>query len=197
MNSQLRGRAKALVVFLAIAALVAGGLGWVTAETLRLEEAQARAAFDREQAEQQAAREKEQAELQAARQKERAEEQALAEKESAALLSLALWRLDSRVAPALAREDSRSYDHYGAFFAPPMLFRADGIALKPGEVVEPSPLVSAELPEWMLLHFQADAEQGWGSPQVLSQNLVRILENPKVKAPLDNVTEQRQRLLID
>ena len=25
---------------------------------------------------------------------------------------LALWRLDSRVAPALAREDSRPYQHY-------------------------------------------------------------------------------------
>jgi signal transduction histidine kinase len=164
MNNQLRGRAKALLGFVVIAALVIGGLGWVTTETLRLEEGQVQADFERE---------------------------------LSAQFSLALWRLDGRIAPALAKEDSRPYDHYGAFFAPAVLFRNNGTPFKPGEVLEPSPLVSAELPTWMLLHFQTDAEVGWGSPQVLSQNLRRILDNPKVKAPLDNVTVDRQRLLID
>src|SRR5262249_40964932 len=74
MNRWLHGRAKALLTFTMIAALVIGGLGWVTAETLRLEEAQF---------------------------------QADAERELADRLGRALWQLDSRVAPALAREDGR------------------------------------------------------------------------------------------
>lgn len=164
MNDWLRGRAKALLAFAAIAALVAGGLGWVTTETLRLEEAQVQADFERD---------------------------------LSAQLGSVLWALDSRVAPALAREDSRSYDHYGAFFAPTLLFHNDGTPLPPGEVVEPSPLVNDKLPKWMRLHFQTDAELGWNSPQVLSQNLRRILQSPRVKAPLDNVTEDRGRLLIE
>ena len=49
----------------------------------------------------------------------------------------------------------------------------------------------------MLLHFQADAKLGWESPQVLSKSLVHVLENKKITAPLDNVTPQRGRLLID
>jgi signal transduction histidine kinase len=164
MNRSLRGRALALAAFTMIAALVIGGLGWVTAETLRLEEAQFQADSERDLAEQ---------------------------------IGRALWRLDSRVAPALAREDSRPYDHYGTFFAPALLFRNDGTPLKPGEVVEPSPLINAELPPWMLLHFQTDTELGWNSPQVLSQNLRRILQGPRVKASLDNVTEQRKDLLLN
>jgi signal transduction histidine kinase len=162
MRTYLHGRAKALLAFLVIAALVIGGLGWVTTETLRLEEGQVQADFDRE---------------------------------LSAQLGLALWRLDSRIAPALAREDSRPYDHYGAFFAPAVVFRNNGVPLQPGEVVEPSPLVNADLPSWMLLHFQTDAEVGWGSPQVLSQQLRWILANPKVKVPLDNVTASRDHLL--
>lgn len=186
MTSQLRGRAKALLAFALIASLVVGGLGWVTAETLHLEAARSQSDFEKERSEQRAAWEKAQA-----------EQQSSYEKELSAQLGLALWRLDSRVAPALAREDSRPYDNYGAFFAPALLYRTDGTPLRAGEVVEPSPLVNAELPDWMLLHFQTDAEQGWGSPQVLSQNLLRILQNPKVKPSLDNVTENRHRLLID
>ncbi len=164
MKRWLPNRVKAWILFLAIAALVVGGLGWVTAEVLRLEEARNVSDFD---------------------------------KELSGQLSLALWRLDSRIAPALAREDSRPYDHYAAFAPPPLLFRNDGSPVRAGEIMAPSPLVSADLPPWMLLHFQADAEVGWGSPQVLSQSLVKVLDDPKVKAPLDNVTDGRCRLLID
>ena len=119
------------------------------------------------------------------------------EKEFNAQLSLVMWRLDSRVAPAMARENSRPYNHYNAVFAPAVLFRNNGAPLKAGQVLEPSPLLCAELPDWMSLHFQADAELGWQSPQVLSTSLVRFLENPKMHAPLDNVTPQRGRLLVD
>src|SRR5271155_5720712 len=83
-------------------------------------------------------------------------------------LRVALSRLDSRVSPILARESSRPYNHYSAFFAPSVVFRQDGNPIKPGTVIEPSPLLSDEMPDWILLHFQTD-KQGWWSPQVLSQ----------------------------
>jgi signal transduction histidine kinase len=110
-------------------------------------------------------------------------------------VTLALWRLDSRVAPALAREETRPFNHYSAFYAPAVAFNNRGEQLPAGGVLEPSPLVNAELPNWMLLHFQADVRTGWDSPQVLSQKLSRILE--KAQVPLDNVTEARGQLRLD
>jgi signal transduction histidine kinase len=163
MKTWLRGRWLALIVFLAITALVTGGLGWVTAAALRLE---------REQID------------------------ARAEAEQVAQLRPALWQLDSRISPILAREDSRPYSHYSTVYAPPFLLGNDGTAIQPGRVLEPSPLVNEDLPPWMLLHFQTDTEQGWSSPQVLSQKLNKILTNPKFKAPLDNVTDDREQLRL-
>jgi signal transduction histidine kinase len=163
MNSWLRRKAPALVAFLMIAALVTGGLGWVTAAVLRLEQEQ----FE-----------------------------ARAQAERDAQLRPALWQLDNRIAPILAREDSRPYHHYSAVYAPSVVFHNDGKPFQPGQVILPSPLVNEELPDWMLLHFQVDVEQGWGSPQVLSQKLGQILENPAIKAPLDNITEAREQLRL-
>ena len=58
-------------------------------------------------------------------------------------MRLALWRLDSRVAPALAREDSRPYQHYDPLFVPLPVMDMEGKALPPGSVLEPSPLLNA------------------------------------------------------
>jgi signal transduction histidine kinase len=161
MKSWLRGRVTAFIGFLAVFALVTGGLGWVTAAVLRLEQEQ----ID-------------------ARDKERHLDE----------LRPALWQLDSNIAPILAREDSRPWHHYMAVYPPPVLFRNDKTPIERGTVLEPSPLQSEEFPEWMQLHFWADATHGWDSPQILSQDLTKILSNPKVKAPLDNVTEERCEL---
>lgn len=165
MRSWLRSRVPAMLGFLAVAALVTGGLGWVTAAVLRLE---------REQVE------------------------ARGEAERFAQLRPAMWELDSRIAPILAREDSRPFKHYSTFYPPPVLFQNDkgGTPIKAGSVLEPSPLLSDELPDWMSLHFQTDAEHGWASPQVLSQQLTRILENPKAHASLENATEQRCQIRL-
>src|SRR5262245_59654357 len=163
MRSWLRSRIPPMLAFLAIAALVTGGLGWVTAAVVRLE---------REQVE------------------------ARAEAERFAQLRPVMWQLDSRIAPILAREDSRPFNHYSAVYPPALLYANDknGSPVMPGTVLEPSTLLNEELPEWMLLHFQTDVEHGWASPQVLSQRLVKILENPKARAPLDNVTDTRCQL---
>ena len=110
-------------------------------------------------------------------------------------LRLALWRLDSLVAPALMKEDSRPYNHYSAIFAPPAALYTTGNAAQPGTILEPSPLLGAELPEWMLLHFQVDVDSGWRSPQVLSQDLAAQLHKAKIDVPLTNVTPGRADLL--
>jgi signal transduction histidine kinase len=123
--------------------------------------------------------------------------EARAQAEQADKLRLALWRLDSWLSPTLAKEDSRPYDHYSAVFAPPLACNNEGVPWQPGTVLEPSPLLSAELPDWMLLHFQVNAELEWASPQVLSPTLVHRLHNDKVQTPLAHVTPQRQHLLAE
>jgi signal transduction histidine kinase len=180
MRRYLRGKPGSLAAFLIIAALVAGGLGWVTAATLRLEQAQRQARREAELYDQRL-------------EQERLTAAALEDHENK--LRLALWRLDSLIAPVLAKEDSRPYNHYSAVYVPPQMLRTNGSAWSRGTVLEPSPLLSAELPDWMLLHFQADQESGWRSPQVLSARLTALLRKGPV--PMTNVTAPRAQLLAD
>ncbi len=112
-------------------------------------------------------------------------------------LQLALWHLDSLIGPALAKEDSRPYNHYSAVFAPPLVLQTNGTLWPPGSVLELSPLLSADLPAWMLLHFQVDKESGWRSPQVLSPLLVEHLRRAKTTASLANVGPRRTELLAE
>src|SRR5262249_6852356 len=112
-------------------------------------------------------------------------------------LRLALWRLDGHVAPLLAREDSRPYAHFTPLHPPIPALNEHGLPLEPGRVLVPSPLMEAELPDWMLLHFQVDAKNGWRSPQVLPQKLVRTLRWPPSTLTLQNVTPERADLLCD
>jgi signal transduction histidine kinase len=162
MKDWLCGKCGGLLVYLAVAGLVAGGLGWATVAALSVE---------REQIAEHA------------------------EAEHASKIRLALWRLDSRIAPLLAREDSRPFDHYSAVSSPPLAFHNSGLAAAPGSFVVPSPLLHIDLPEWMLVHFQADPVQGWDSPEVLSEALARRLNNDHVKTPLNNVTAARRARL--
>jgi signal transduction histidine kinase len=157
MRYWLRGKIGGTLAFLAIAGLVAGGLGWVTSAALRLEQ-----------------------------------DQAVNNK-----LRIALYRMDSLVSPVIAREDSRPYSHYSAIYAPSAALNANGAACSPGTVLEPSPLLNAELADWILLHFQTDEESGWESPQVLSKSLMARLSRTNVKLCADSVTEKRARLLAD
>jgi signal transduction histidine kinase len=117
-----------------------------------------------------------------------------AQAEHSERLRLALWRLDSRMTAILAREESRPFNHYSAIFAAPVAYDNKGRSLPPGVVVEPSPLLDAELPPWMQLHFQTD-KASWQSPQVLSASLRQRLISPAVKLPLTNVTPARKKLL--
>src|SRR5438874_3673072 len=72
---------------------------------------------------------------------------------------------------------------------------AAGQPLPPASVLEPSPLLNAELPEWLALHFQTNAKGNWESPQVLAENLSNNLRQAQVQLDLGNVTPRRAELL--
>jgi signal transduction histidine kinase len=111
-----------------------------------------------------------------------------AEAERAAQLRIALWRLDGRLAALLAPESGRPFNHYSAIYVPGHVLAGEGAALVP------SPLLDADLPAWMLLHFQVDAST-WESPQVLSDALEKQLREKLTPAALANVTPARRQLL--
>lgn len=168
MRDWLRGKRGGLIAFLAIATLVAGGLGWVTSAALRLE---------------------------AERIEARAQAEAEAERNDK--LRLAMWSLDSWMYHVLSREESRPYNHYSAVYAVRLALQNDGNFYPPGSVLEPSPLLNTELPAWMLIHFQVDKDAGWGSPQVLTKTLRERLENANARLAFGNVTVQREQVLTD
>jgi signal transduction histidine kinase len=151
MSPAFRARCWMAATFLMIAALVIGGLGWVTVAALRLE---------------------------------------LSDQ-----MRLALWKLDSRVSPSLAREDSRPYQHFDALYIPLPALQRSGMTCPAGSVLVPSPLISVQLPDWMLLHWQTTAKGNWHSPQVLGQSLRDKLHLADSKVELTNVTPERAQLL--
>jgi len=180
----LRGKVGPLIAFFGITALVAGGLGWITREALQMEEARrvADAQHEREKL----------IKFEAERAQER--QQQIVE-DRGVKVRTALMMLDSRFTPALAREDSRPYPHYEAMYSPFPAVKPDGIACEPGEFLIPSPLLTAELPDWMLLHFQFDEKNRFTSPQVIPEELQRKLRRQPLELALNNVDQDRRQRL--
>jgi signal transduction histidine kinase len=104
---------------------------------------------------------------------------------------LALWRMDSLIAPILARENGRPYNHFSAIYPSVTAFRKDGRDWPAGTVLEASPLLSAQLPPWILFHFQVAADTGWVSPQVLNREIVTWLEKSATPRSFPNRTPER------
>lgn len=178
MREWFRGWRGGLIVYVGIAALIVGGLGWATAAALRLEQ------------EQQDAREE------AARKQEHEQQLARARDEETARLRLAMRRLDSRFAALLAREDGRPYNHYSPVYRPQQtLVYANARPWPDANVIEFSPLLNADLPPWMLLHFQAEGQSGWTSPEVIVPALETQIKWNAGPIQFRNVTEDRKRLL--
>jgi signal transduction histidine kinase len=159
-----RGKKGGALAFSAIALLVAGGLGWVTAAALQLEHERA---------------------------------QTRAQAECAENLRTALWRMDGLVSSTLAQEDNRPYNHFSAIFAPFSALNPAGAACDPGTVLEPSPLLDAELPDWVLFHFQTSEESGWESPQVLATSLIERLKRGKIQIPPREKIQERAHLVTE
>jgi signal transduction histidine kinase len=171
--SFLGGKLRGLLAFLAIAALLLGSLGWATRAALRVEVEHRLAAANAA----------------------RAEELYHVRKGEFDNLRIALWRLDARLTPALSREDSRPYPQYAALHTPFTALNTKLYACSPGEVLLPSPLLTAEVPDWMRLHFQVDQERGWTSPQVIDEELQKALRRQPLELALNNVTAERTTLL--
>ncbi len=110
---------------------------------------------------------------------------------------LALWRLDGYLLPAVGLENNRPFAHYTALHALYPAWDAEDNALVPGSLRFPSPLLSADLPPWMLLHFQIDPDRGWESPQVIPAEVADRLRAAPLNLTLANVTPERDRLLAE
>ena len=78
---------------------------------------------------------------------------------------LALWRLDSALGPSIAREDSRPWYEYRAFYPPSVAFDADLNPIPPGGVMLPSSLLARGTP-FVKLHFQIAPDGRVSSPMV-------------------------------
>lgn len=167
-----RGKLTALFSFLGMAALLLGGLGWATVAALQVEEERRLAAANARAA----------------------EDLFQAKKEQFDVMRAALWRLDARLAPALGREESRPYPQYVALHPSFPALTSSLIAWAPGMVYLPSPLLTAELPDWMGVHFQID-QNGWTSPQVISEDLQKTLRKQPLELALNNVTPDRAAAL--
>ncbi|MHC4413971.1 MAG: sensor histidine kinase [Planctomycetota bacterium] len=95
---------------------------------------------------------------------ERAELDARADAAHQEALRLALWRMDSWLAPLLAREAARPYFDYQPFYPQQRAYTALLEPIDPGEVLTPSPLLSFES-QYVRLHFQVAPDGRLTSPQ--------------------------------
>ena len=101
-------------------------------------------------------------------------------------LRIALGRLDGRMLPTLGIEDTRPFHEYKTYSADdPITLFGPGCA----------PLLAADLPDWMQLHFQVDPEASWESPQVLTQGTRLSLRRNWPELPLRNATKARAELM--
>ena len=101
-------------------------------------------------------------------------------------LRIALRQLDGRMLPALGVEDTRPFHEYRTYSADdPITLYGPACA----------PLLAADLPDWMQLHFQVDPEGGWESPQVLTKATRLSLRRNWPELPLRNANKPRAELL--
>ena len=168
MKPSLHGKCVGLAVFLLIAGLVAGGLGWATAAALRLE---------REQREQRA-------------EADRANRLAVALWRLDTYAAPILAREDNRPF------DHYGAVHLSPLLGNTAGNTANPGNWNNGAALELSPLLTTRFDDWTPLHFQVDA-RGWKSPQVIEPDVRRQLERVEAWSALDNVTAERGRLLAE
>ena len=108
-------------------------------------------------------------------------------------LRLALWRMDSWLAPVLAREGLRPASDYRAFPSATTAWTKGFSRLGPNDVVTRSPLLGVESPLFAL-HFELSTN-GLTSPQVPIGNERDVAEaNGVDRAVLERATAQLQQL---
>lgn len=107
---------------------------------------------------------------------EHAESGAQANAEHQTSLRLAMWRMDTWLAPQLAREAARPYFEYRSYYPQPNAYTNLLAEIRPGEVLTPSPLLTYRS-ELFPLHFQYDGNGEWTSPQVPTGNWRDLAES--------------------
>jgi len=105
-------------------------------------------------------------------------------------IRLALWRMDSALAPLIAQENARPYFHYSSFYPAERAYGRMFTAVVPGEVLLPSPLLTAPVPG-VLLHFQSGPAGGLSSPQVPVGEFRRIAERTGADRSALSVASER------
>lgn len=80
-------------------------------------------------------------------------------------IRLALWRMDSALAPLIARESTWPYFAYAPFYPAQRAYTNMLMPVQEGEILMPSPLLS-QPSEQVLLHFQIEPGNRFSSPQV-------------------------------
>lgn len=88
---------------------------------------------------------------------------------------LSLWRMDSALAGIVATENARPYFSYSAFYGPERAYNKMFAELAPREVLLPGPLL-AQVPPFVLLHFQFAHKGRLSSPQVPKGNMLDLAE---------------------
>lgn len=149
MRRWLRGKGGGFLALVTIAGLVVGGLGWVTAQTLRLEEQQ--------------------------RETLAAKELSQAETDQAHKVRLALWRLDTHVYTDLANEANRPYHEYTAQVACVPVGSKNRDNTKALTILELLTTRGDDAPAWMRHSYVVALESDWSAPQVMREDLVRHL----------------------
>ncbi len=122
---------------------------------------------------------------------ERAELSARADMSHQENLRLALWRMDSWLAPLLAREASRPYFAYQSFYAQERAYSNRLAPLEPGEVLAPSPLLSFAS-DYFRLHFQVEPDGSMNSPQAPQGDYRTLAED--VYLPTEQIRDNDQAL---
>lgn len=96
---------------------------------------------------------------------ERGEQRAAQQAEIEERVRLALWRMDASLATLIVEESARPWQAYNSFAAAERAYTKSFTAIKQGEVLVPSRLLTAR-PTNILIHFQFTGDGRLTSPQV-------------------------------
>ena len=88
---------------------------------------------------------------------------------------LALWRMDSALAPLIARESTWPYFAYNPFYPTQRAYTSMFLPIRQGEVLVPSPLLSQPSSD-VLLHFLIGPDKMLTSPQVPTDKVRKLAE---------------------
>lgn len=130
---------------------------------------------------------------------ERSEWAARADARRQEVLRLALWRMDSWLAPRLARESARPYFEYLSYYPQERAYTRMLTPIEEGAILTPSPLLTFREP-FITLHFQVDESGRLSSPQVPTSNHRDLAESTVLAAETIvgcNIVLERIESLID